>query len=155
MSLTGGKPGSSCEAALLTCFALLSPEFDIPGDTTGVLQSGLPFMTLHHYTTGSWVSRYQTWARMWLADRNPHDKIHIFGYGSTHDEMAQIRIISRIVAFLGGDNLFKRYVFGDGHWLMANGYSLTFYEKPLTAEMLTKVVSHQGRHLDPLSVCGI
>jgi hypothetical protein len=31
-------------------------EFDVPGDTTGVLQSGIPFLTLHHYMGGSWVS---------------------------------------------------------------------------------------------------
>ena len=80
-----------------------------------------------------------------LADANARPsswlQIHIFGYGSTHNEVEQIRIISRVVAFLGGDNLFKRYIFGDGHWLMTNGYSLTYYEKPLTRDMLTKMVS--------------
>ena len=30
-------------------------EFDIPGDTTGVLQSGIPFLNLHHYIGGTWV----------------------------------------------------------------------------------------------------
>ena len=83
-------------------------EFDIPGDTTGVFQSGIPFVTLHHYLGGAWV--------------------HIFGYGTYMDDMAQIRLIKRVVGFLGGDNLFKRYVFGDGKWLLTNGYSLTLFE---------------------------
>lgn len=30
-------------------------EFDIPGDSTGVLQSGIPFINLHHYLGGTWV----------------------------------------------------------------------------------------------------
>ena len=44
------------------------------------------------------------------------------------DDMEQIRLIKRVVGFLGGDNMFKRYVFGDGKWLLTNGYSLTLFE---------------------------
>ena len=44
------------------------------------------------------------------------------------DDMEQIRLIKRVVDFLGGDNMFKRYVFGDGKWLLTNGYSLTLFE---------------------------
>lgn len=40
--------------SMLICMTSL-PEFDIPGDSTGILQSGLQFLTLHHYMTGSWV----------------------------------------------------------------------------------------------------
>ncbi|KAK4057061.1 hypothetical protein OIO90_001961 [Microbotryomycetes sp. JL221] len=99
-------------------FALLL-EFDIPGDTTGVLQAGLPFLNLHHYLGGTWV--------------------HLFGYGSYRSDMSQILLLKRIVEFLGGDNMFKRYVFGDGHWLFVNGYSITFFEQPLTKKMMSKM----------------
>ncbi|KAM0790570.1 hypothetical protein ACM66B_004438 [Microbotryomycetes sp. NB124-2] len=94
-------------------------QFDIPGDTTGVLQSGIPFLNLHHYLGGSWV--------------------HLFGYGSYRSDMSQILLLKRIVEFLGADNMFKRYVFGDGHWLFVNGYSITFFEQALTRRMMNKM----------------
>jgi hypothetical protein len=34
------------------------PEIDIPGDGTGFLQSGLPFVTIHHYT--GWLEYVET-----------------------------------------------------------------------------------------------
>jgi len=43
-------------------------------------------------------------------------------------DMEQIRLIQRVVGFLGGDNMFKRYSFGDGKWLLTQGYSLTLFE---------------------------
>ncbi|BGP01121.1 hypothetical protein NBRC10513v2_004866 [Rhodotorula toruloides] len=89
-------------------------QFDIPGDTTGVLQGGIPMLSLHHFLGGGWV--------------------HLFGYGSTHSDMDQIRRIRTAADFLGGDNMFQRYVFGDGKWLLTMGYSVSFYEKPLTRE---------------------
>ncbi|KAK4052495.1 hypothetical protein OIV83_002297 [Microbotryomycetes sp. JL201] len=94
-------------------------QFDIPGDTTGVLQSGIPFLNLHHYLGGSWV--------------------HLFGYGSYRSDMSQILLLKRVVSFLGSDNMFKRYVFGDGKWLFVNGYSITFFEQPLTRKMMNKM----------------
>lgn len=36
--------------------------------------------------------------------------------------------------------MFKRYVFGDGQWLLVNGYSITFYEERLTQNMMDKMV---------------
>lgn len=45
-----------------------------------------------------------------------------------------------MVEFLGGDNMFKRYVFGDGKWLFVNGYSLTIFEEALTKDMMDKMV---------------
>ncbi|ORY67936.1 hypothetical protein BCR35DRAFT_178607 [Leucosporidium creatinivorum] len=96
-------------------------QFDIPGDSTGVLQSGIPFINLHHYLGGTWV--------------------HLFGYGTYRTDFSQIQLLQRVVEFLGGDNMFKRYVFGDGKWLLVNGYSITFFEEPLTKNMMDKMVS--------------
>ncbi|KAL8279176.1 hypothetical protein RQP46_008432 [Phenoliferia psychrophenolica] len=94
-------------------------QFDIPGDTTGVLQSGIPFLNLHHYIGGTWV--------------------HLFGYGSYRTDYSQITLLKRVMEFLGGDNMFKRYVFGDGKWLMVQGYSLTIFEEPLKPAQLAKM----------------
>lgn len=66
-------------------------------------------------------------------------QVHLFGYGSYLDDFSQIRIIKRAVEFLGGDNMFRRYVFGDGKWLLVNGYSITYYEDKLTKQMMDKM----------------
>ncbi|SCV71309.1 BQ2448_2897 [Microbotryum intermedium] len=94
-------------------------QFDVPGDTTGMLQSGIPFLNLHHYLGGSWV--------------------HLFGYGSYLDDFAQIRLINQAVGFLGGDNMFKRYIIGDGRWLLVLGYSITIFEEKLKKEMMREM----------------
>ncbi|KAM0752682.1 hypothetical protein T439DRAFT_354176 [Meredithblackwellia eburnea MCA 4105] len=94
-------------------------QFDIPGDTTGVLQSGIPFLNLHHYIGGSWV--------------------HLFGYGSYRTDFSQILLLKRVMEFIGGDNMFKRYVFGEGRWLLTQGYSLTIFEEPLKPAQLAKM----------------
>ncbi|GAA6010047.1 hypothetical protein JCM10207_007535 [Rhodosporidiobolus poonsookiae] len=96
-------------------------QFDIMGDTSGVFQSGIPLLTLHHFMGGGWV--------------------RLFAYGSPHSDMAQIERIGDAAAFLGGDNMFRRYVFGRGRWVMVNGYSITLYEKPLSREDLG-VIEH-------------
>ncbi|GAA5834190.1 hypothetical protein JCM3766R1_004485 [Sporobolomyces carnicolor] len=96
-------------------------QFDIPGDTTGPLQSGAPILTLHHYLGGGWV--------------------HLFGYGTNHTDFEQIQILQRVAPFLGGDNMFKRYVFGNGKWLLVNGYSITYFEEPLKKNDL-QVMEH-------------
>jgi len=96
-------------------------QFDIPGDTTGVFQGGIPFLNLHHYIGGFWV--------------------HLFGYGSYLGEFDQIRLIKKAAAFLGGDNMFRRLVWGDGKWLVVLGYSVTIFEERLTKEMMSKMVS--------------
>jgi len=41
--------------------------------------------------------------------------------------------------FLGGDNLFRRYIFDDGKTLLTMGYSVTMYDHPLTSDDLTKI----------------
>ncbi|GAA5891213.1 hypothetical protein JCM5296_004930 [Sporobolomyces johnsonii] len=89
-------------------------QFDVPGDATGLLQSGIPIVNLHHFMGGGWV--------------------HLFGYGTYRTDMQQILLIRDAAAFLGGDNMFKRYVFGNGRWLFVNGYSITLFEEPLTKE---------------------
>ncbi|GAA5833113.1 hypothetical protein JCM5353_004238 [Sporobolomyces roseus] len=91
-------------------------QFDIPGDTTGALQAGWQIHSLHHYLGGGWA--------------------HLFGYGTNHTDFEQIKIIQKVGLFLGGDNMFKRYVFGDGKWLLVNGYSITYFEEPLTRKDL-------------------
>lgn len=63
--------------------------------------------------------------------------VHIFGYGTYLSDMQQINVIAKAINFLGGDNMFKRYVFGDGRWLLTQGYSLTFFEGRLSREDLT------------------
>ncbi|KAM0752729.1 hypothetical protein T439DRAFT_323343 [Meredithblackwellia eburnea MCA 4105] len=94
-------------------------QFDIPGDGTGLFQSGIPFLNLHHYLGGSWI--------------------HLFGYSHYLTEFDQILLIKKVVSFLGGDNLFKRYVFGGGKWLLVQGYSVTLFEEPLEKDMLRKM----------------
>ncbi|KAI5475175.1 glycosyltransferase family 31 protein [Pseudohyphozyma bogoriensis] len=94
-------------------------QFDIPGDTTGVFQSGIPLLNLHHFIGGSWV--------------------HLFGYGSYKTDFEQIVLLRKVLDFLGGDNMFRRYVFGDGKWLLTQGYSITRFEEPLKPEQLRKV----------------
>ena len=72
--------------------------------------------------------------------------MHIFGYGTYMDDMQQIRLIKRVVGFLGGDNMFKRYSFGDGKWLLTNGYSLTLFEgRGLGKSDLALMVRSQSR----------
>ncbi|BGP49425.1 hypothetical protein JCM10450v2_005316 [Rhodotorula kratochvilovae] len=91
-------------------------QFDIPGDTTGVLQGGIPMLSMHHFMGGGWV--------------------HLFAYGSLLPDMAQIGRVRAAADFLGGDNMFQRYVFGDGKWLVTLGYSVTYFEQPLKREEL-------------------
>lgn len=86
-------------------------QFDIPGDTTGVLQGGIPMLNLHHYIGGFWV--------------------HLFGYGTYKSEFDQIRVVKQAAEFLGGDNMFRRLVFGDGQWLVTLGYSVTLFDTPI------------------------
>ncbi|GAA5826643.1 hypothetical protein JCM3770_004611 [Rhodotorula araucariae] len=91
-------------------------QFDIPGDTTGVLQGGIPMLSMHHFMGGGWV--------------------HLFAYGSLLPDMAQISRVRAAADFLGGDNMFQRYVFGDGKWLVTLGYSVTYFERALKREDL-------------------
>lgn len=70
--------------------------------------------------------------------------MHLFGYGSYRTDYAQITLLKRVMEFLGGDNMFKRYVFGDGKWLMVQGYSLTIFEEPLKPAQLAKMVSSRA-----------
>lgn len=72
------------------------------------------------------------------------DQVHLFGYGTYISDRAQILLLKDCLDFLGGDNMFKRYVFGDGKWLVTQGYSITIFEEPLTEKDLTKMVSLIG-----------
>ena len=58
---------------------------------------------------------------------------------SHSDDRKAIDIISRSVRFLGGDNLFRRYIFDDGRTLLTSGYSITLFDQPLTPDDLTKI----------------
>ncbi|GAA5999777.1 uncharacterized protein JCM10292_003740 [Rhodotorula paludigena] len=86
-------------------------QLDVLGDTTGVLQGGLPVLSMHHFLGGGWA--------------------HLHGYSTHLTDMEQIQRIRDAAAFLGGDNMFQRYVFGDGKWLVVLGYSVTYFEEPL------------------------
>lgn len=66
--------------------------------------------------------------------------VHLFGYGTNHTDFEQIQILQRVAPFLGGDNMFKRYVFGNGKWLLVNGYSITYFEEPLKKNDLQVMV---------------
>ena len=35
--------------------------------------------------------------------------------------------------------MFKRYMFGNGKWLLVNGYSITYYEEPLKQSMMARM----------------
>ncbi|GAA5980765.1 hypothetical protein JCM11641_002637 [Rhodosporidiobolus odoratus] len=89
-------------------------QFDVPGDATGMFQSGIPLLSMHHFMGGGWV--------------------HLYAYGTTHTDMQQIVRLRDAAAFLGGDNMFNRYVFGNGKWLLVNGYTITYFEEALKQE---------------------
>ncbi|GAA5879034.1 hypothetical protein JCM8547_006224 [Rhodosporidiobolus lusitaniae] len=89
-------------------------QFDIPGDSTGLFQGGIPVISMHHFLASGWI--------------------HLFGYGTVHTEIEQISRVRDAASFLGGDNLFSRHVFGDGKWLLVHGYSLTYFEEKLKRE---------------------
>lgn len=84
-------------------------EIDIPGDGSGVFQSGLPFISIHHYT--GWLEIFPLW--------------------HTPDRFEALRKLQRSVNLLGGDNIFKRYIFDDGSTFLSLGYSITLYSRPL------------------------
>lgn len=88
---------------------MLVIEIDIPGDGSGVFQSGLPFISIHHYT--GWLSIFPLW--------------------HAPDRFDALRRLQKSVALLGGDNLFKRYIFDDGRTFVSLGYSITLYSQPL------------------------
>ncbi|TNY24366.1 hypothetical protein DMC30DRAFT_433889, partial [Rhodotorula diobovata] len=105
-------------------------QFDIPGDTTGVLQGGIPMLSLHHFMGGGWV--------------------HLFAYGSLLPDMAQIERVRAAAEFLGGDNMFRRHVFGAGKWLVTLGYSITYFEEALRPEDMA-LMEHTWYEDYPLS----
>lgn len=55
-------------------------------------------------------------------------------------DFEQITLIQRVLDFVGGDNMFRRYAFEDGKWLLVQGYSLTVFEEPLVVEDLALMV---------------
>lgn len=71
------------------------------------------------------------------------EQVHLFGYGSYRTDFSQILLLRQVVEFLGGDNMFKRYIFGDGKWLLVQGYSITVFEQPLKRADLAKMVRLQ------------
>ncbi|GAA5907505.1 hypothetical protein JCM8208_001397 [Rhodotorula glutinis] len=105
-------------------------QFDIPGDSTGVMQGGIPMLSLHHFMGGGWV--------------------HLFAYGSLLADMAQISRVRAAADFLGGDNMFQRHVFGDGKWLVTLGYSVTYFERALKPEDMA-LMEHTWYEDYPLS----
>lgn len=98
----------------------LTAEFDIPGDATGVLQAGLPFYNLHHWGGGGWS--------------------YYFGQQWHREPFEQLLLLKRVSDFVGGDNMFKRFVFGEGRWLLTMGYSITLFDKPLSRDAFYQVV---------------
>jgi len=45
-------------------------------------------------------------------------------------------LLAKVATFLGGDNFFKRFVFGGGKELVTLGYSITVFEEPMAKEHL-------------------
>lgn len=120
-----------------------STEFDIPGDSTGVFQSGIPIVSMHHFMASGWVRppSLPSSPCLTLLANSPHlSQIHLFAYGSVHTELEQITRVRDAAAFLGGDNVFSRHVFGNGKWLVVHGYSVTYFEEPLKREDLALMV---------------
>ena len=114
-------------------------EFDIPGDTTGVLQGGIPMLSMHQYVPYSSHPFTQS-DHLRLRSFMGGGWVHLFAYGSLLPDMAQIGRVRAAADFLGGDNMFQRYVFGDGKWLVTLGYSVTYFEQPLKREDLALMV---------------
>ncbi|GJN90123.1 hypothetical protein Rhopal_003122-T1 [Rhodotorula paludigena] len=98
-------------------------QFDVLGDTTGVLQGGLPVLSMHHFLGGGWA--------------------HLHGYSTPLTDMEQIQRLRDAAAFLGGNNMFQRYVFGDGKWLVVLGYSVTYFEEPLKPADLASMYTQE------------
>jgi len=117
-------------------------QFDIPGDTTGALQAGWQIHSLHRNFPyfNSLSSRLPILIDSMRVDYLGGGWAHLFGYGTNHTDFEQIKIIQKVGLFLGGDNMFKRYVFGDGKWLLVNGYSITYFEEPLSRKDLLTIV---------------
>lgn len=66
--------------------------------------------------------------------------VHLFAYGSLLPDMAQIERVRAAAEFLGGDNMFRRHVFGAGKWLVTLGYSITYFEEALRPEDMALMV---------------
>lgn len=58
------------------------------------------------------------------------------GFTLPDHDINQLLLIARAARFLGGDNLFKRFVFGDGRELLCLGYSITLFEEPMVEDDL-------------------
>lgn len=53
--------------------------------------------------------------------------------------MNQILLLLKAARFLGGDNLFRRSVHNNGSELINLGYSITFFDQPLSPQDLNSV----------------
>ncbi|KAH9819101.1 family 31 glycosyltransferase [Melampsora americana] len=94
-------------------------QMDVPGDGTGLFQSGIPFMSLHHMWHG--------WTDAFAWD-------HPTSFHHEDNDLNQLLLLLKAASFLGGDNLFRRSVHGDGSQLLSLGYTITIYDKPLAPQ---------------------
>lgn len=68
-----------------------------------------------------------------------NDQVKLFGHSSHLDQFSQILLLSQAAAFLGGDNMFKRYSFENGKTVLVNGYSITMHEEAMKPENFTRI----------------
>ncbi|BGP51738.1 hypothetical protein JCM10450v2_007688 [Rhodotorula kratochvilovae] len=95
-------------------------QIDLAGDASGLLQAGIRFTSLHHWR--SWARLFPEWTDAGKKDRGE-----------------QVLLLGRAARAVGGDNWARRYVFDEGRVVVALGYSITTYAKPLSKEELGQI----------------
>ena len=96
-------------------------QFDVPGSGAGYLQSGLPFISMHHFING--------WTHL-----IPH---HLPNRIS--DDWYATGLLMKAAKFLGGDNLFRRIMFDGGKTLLCLGHSVILYEHAQSPSDLAQI----------------
>ncbi|KAH8921004.1 glycosyltransferase family 31 protein [Atractiella rhizophila] len=87
-------------------------QFDVKGGGQGIFQSGMPFLSMHHLAAWMWIG--------------------LMPWGHPIESALQQNILlGKAAWFLGGDNMFRRWVFDEGKTLVVMGYAIVFYEKPV------------------------
>ncbi|KAG0151389.1 hypothetical protein CROQUDRAFT_36799 [Cronartium quercuum f. sp. fusiforme G11] len=99
-------------------------QLDIPGDGTGIFQAGLPFLSFHHMWHG--------WTDAFAWD-------HPTSFHHDDNDLNQLLLLMKAASFLGGDNLFKRSIHGNGSQLVNLGFSITIFDTPLLPKDMSSI----------------
>ena len=57
----------------------------------------------------------------------------------TDTDVTAVALLQQAATLLGGDNMFRRFVFDDGRAMVCLGYTITIYNEPLTPFDLTRI----------------